>query len=70
MAIDDREKRQSVVAVSFYYYAPSVTPNSSKDQEWRQQAGYGYSGIAVGEPSAADTIAVWLKNRRIIMGQI
>ncbi len=53
MAIDDREKRQSVVAISLYPIAPSVTPNSSKDVEWRQQSGYGYSGIAAAAPSGA-----------------
>lgn len=32
---------------------PSVTPNASKDQEWRQQAGWTYSGIlaATASPS-------------------
>lgn len=50
MAIDSREKRQSVVAISFYPMGPSVTPNASKDQEWRQEAGYSYSGIAAGAP--------------------
>ena len=45
MAIDSREKRQSAVAVGSYFSGPSVTPNASKDVEWRQQVGYGYSGI-------------------------
>ncbi len=45
MAIDDREKRQSVVGIN-YLSGPSPTPNVSKDQEWRQEAGYGYPGIA------------------------
>lgn len=52
MAIDTREKRQSVawlIPVS----APSVTPNASKDQEWRQQAGWGYMGILADEPALA-----------------
>lgn len=50
MAIDTREKRQSVAWLVTGLGAPSVTPNASKDQEWRQQAGWGYSGIAVDEP--------------------
>ena len=52
MAIDSREKRQSVVAISFYFYGPSVFTNASQDQEWSQQAGYGYSGILAGAPVA------------------
>ena len=52
MAIDTREKRQSVIAISFYPMGPSVTPNAAQDQEWRQQAGYGYSGVAAAAPQA------------------
>ena len=26
-----------------------VTPNSGKDQEWRQEVGWGYPGILAGE---------------------
>lgn len=51
MAIDSREKRQSVIAISHYMVGPTVTPNSSKDAEWRQEVGYGYPGIAAGEPA-------------------
>lgn len=47
MAIDNREKRQSVIGINMWL-APSPTANASKDKEWRQQAGYGYSGIAAG----------------------
>ena len=46
MAIDTREKRQSVVGIQ-YLSGPSPTPNAAKDQEWRQEVGYGYSGILV-----------------------
>jgi len=49
MAIDTAEKRKSVAGVPFYIFL-GVTPNASKDAEWRQQAGYGYSGIAAAEP--------------------
>ena len=55
MAIDNAEKRASTVAINFIYGGPSVTPNSGKDAEWRQQVGYSYSGIAA---SGAIAIAV------------
>jgi len=48
MAIDSREKRQSIVAISLYSMGPSVTANAGQDQEWRQEAGYSYSGILAG----------------------
>jgi hypothetical protein len=44
MAIDSREKRGSIVGVN-YLSGPSPTPNAAKDQEWRQEVGYSYSGI-------------------------
>ncbi|MDJ0896915.1 MAG: hypothetical protein QNJ92_17355 [Alphaproteobacteria bacterium] len=44
MAIDSAEKRRNIAA-SVTIVAPGVTPNASKDREWRQQAGWGYSGI-------------------------
>lgn len=47
MAIDTREKRASVAGIN-RLAGPSVTPNASKDQEWRQEVGYSYSGIAAG----------------------
>lgn len=46
-AIDTAEKRRSVFGVNAMGI-PGVTPNVSKDGEWRQQVAYGYSGIAVG----------------------
>lgn len=45
MAIDTAEKRKSTAAAGCVWMAPGVTPNSDKDQEWRQQSGWGYSGI-------------------------
>lgn len=60
MAIDDEEKRRSTVAISLYAMAPSVTPNASKDLEWRQQVGYGYSGIASGAPATSKSFALSL----------
>lgn len=44
MAIDTAEKRKSISGVGLMI--PGVTPNSSKDAEWRQQSGWSYSGIA------------------------
>lgn len=58
MAIDTAEKRKSISGIP--YIAPGVTPNSSQDQEWRQQAGWSYSGILAATPSVqsitSDTI--------------
>ncbi len=53
MAIDSAEKRKSAAGVGFWVVGPGVTPNSSKDAEWRQQSGWGYSGIAAAAPSGA-----------------
>lgn len=50
MAIDTSEKRKSISGVN--YFMPGVTPNSGKDQEWRQESGYSYSGIAAASPPA------------------
>ncbi len=63
MAIDNREKRQSAGSAGMVFMLPGVTPNTSKDGEWRQQAGWGYSGIlvavailAIGEVTATFTV--------------
>lgn len=54
MAIDSAEKRKSAANVSFWAGGVGVTPNSSMDVEWRQQAGWGYSGIgSLATPSVA-----------------
>src|SRR5687767_15295032 len=50
MAIDTAEKRKSISGIPFLI--PGVTPNASKDQEWRQESGWSYSGILAG--SGAD----------------
>lgn len=55
MAIDSAEKRRAVANIH-HRVGPGITPNAAKDAEWRQQAGYGYSGIAAGEPVAATSI--------------
>ena len=45
MAIDTAEKRKSISGISLPFFASGVTPNSSEDQEWRQESGWSYSGI-------------------------
>jgi len=50
MAIDTAEKRRAVANIH-HRTSPGVTPNSGKDAEWRQQAGWGYSGIAAEVPA-------------------
>lgn len=49
MAIDTAAKRRSVSGIT--YLVPGVTPNASKPVAWRQQSGWGYSGIEPGEPA-------------------
>ena len=44
MAIDTAEKRKSAAGVPYLPFLPGVTPDSSKDAEWRKQAAWGYSG--------------------------
>ena len=41
MAIDTAEKRRAITGTT-YQTGPAVTPNASKDAEWRGEAGYGY----------------------------
>lgn len=50
MAIDSAEKRRSAAGVPFLPLGPGVTPNASKDAEWRQQVAWSYSGISAGAP--------------------
>ena len=47
-AIDTAEKRRSISGIPLLI--PGVTPNVGKDQEWRQEAGWCYSGIEVDSP--------------------
>ncbi len=56
MAIDSAEKRRSAAGVGYWVVGPGVTPNSSKDAEWRQQSGWSYSGIAAAAPVLDATI--------------
>ena len=50
--LDTQEKRRSAVAMTTYAFGPDVTPNATHDQEWRQEAGYGYPGILAAAPAA------------------
>lgn len=61
MAIDTREKRQSVVGLN-RVSGPSVTPNPLKDQEWRQEVGYSYSGILAWTGMPPSFNVVWALN--------
>jgi len=45
MAINTAKKRRSVSSLWTGFYPSSVTPNVLKDVQWRQQSGWGYSGI-------------------------
>ncbi len=53
MAFDTREKRASIISTN-PGAPPSPTPNVAMDQEWRQEAGWGYAGILVGVPIAVE----------------
>jgi hypothetical protein len=52
MALDTREKRASAVSLT-QTAPPTVTPNSTPDREWRQQSGWGYSGLSIVEVAVA-----------------
>lgn len=56
MAIDNAEKRKALSGIQVTL-SPGVTPNASTDQEWRQQSGWGYSGILADAPSVVSTVA-------------
>ena len=47
--INTAEKRRSVSGIPLLM--PGVTPNASKDQEWRQEAGWSYSGVLAVAPA-------------------
>lgn len=50
MPIDTAEKRRSAAGVPSLPVGPGVTPDASQDEAWRQQAGWGYSGIPTSAP--------------------
>lgn len=60
MAIDTAEKRRAVANVSFYWAGPGVTPDATPGVEWRQEAGWGYSGIAPDSVTATGAAALLL----------
>lgn len=69
MAIDSAEKRRSAAGVLGYFTGgPGVTPNASPDQEWRQQAGYGYSGVLVSSVTlpTSDVYVTWTEEQAYI----
>lgn len=63
MAIDSREKRASAVGITSVM-SIGLTPNASKDQEWRQEAGWGYPGILAGEAEETSSGGLWYKIAR------
>ena len=52
MAVDSTEDRRAAAGVPYLPLGPGVTSNSGKDGEWRVQAAWGYSGIAIAGASA------------------
>lgn len=52
MAIDTAEKRKSLSGIQ-RSLIPGVTPTAAKDQEWRQESGWGYPGILASGAAAA-----------------
>ena len=51
MSIDTAEKRRSAFQTFHPRGFPTVTPNLNKDQEWRQEVFWSYSGILVSDSS-------------------
>lgn len=49
MPIDTAAKRRSISGIWTGFMPVSVTPDASKGATWRQDAGWGYQGIAVGD---------------------
>ena len=67
MPVDSAEKRRNVAA-TMPPFPSGVTPNGILGVEWRQQSGWGFAGIAVGEGTGASggLVPVWLHRRRIV----
>lgn len=65
--IDTREKRQCAFGAFGVRGIPSVTPNSGKDIEWRQEALFGYCGISAATGGGSFQ-AAWARNRSQILG--
>lgn len=73
MAIDTAAKRRNISGLVTAISPVGVTPDSSKPLAWRQQAGWGYSGIPISAAAPAvpaqtvwyDAVpfTAWFKNR-------
>lgn len=48
--IDTAQKRRCISGISLYANGPGVTMDATPGIEWRQEVGYGYSGIPAGSP--------------------
>lgn len=57
MAIDTAAKRKSASQTLTGLFGPGVTPDAANDAEWRQQVGWGYSGIAITATSFTQTLS-------------
>lgn len=55
MAIDSAAKRRSASAIIAGVFVVSVTPDATKALAWRQDAGWGYQGIAIAEAAITPT---------------
>ena len=67
MAIDSAEKRRAVANIWWTYAGVGVTPNASKDVEWRQESGRGYPGITPAgavEAGVTDFMPLYRPRRR------
>ena len=64
MAIDSKEKRVSIAGI-YRLAGPGVTPNASKDQEWRQEVGYSYSGILAGGAPAVTDVPIFFSRMKL-----
>ena len=67
MAIDSAEKRKSISGVGLVM--PGITSNSGKDQEWRQESGWSYSGILAAIPPSGTFGPVFGRQQKTIRRQ-
>ena len=60
MPINTRELLQAAAGVGFLPLGPGVTPTSPLDQEWLQEAAWGYPGVlaAGGPPPSTGVVFV------------
>lgn len=62
MAINTAAKRKSLSGILGYVCGPGVTPAAAHTLAWRQQVGYGYSGIAIITPEGGSlNVVLWLQ---------